>query len=248
MNRKLAIMLVATIWSNLFLCGCGNGDIRNANIFDAAKKGDLKTIKILLKKNPDLVNSKDVYNMMPLHYAASFGWREEVFFLLDNKADVNAKNIDGTTPLLFSAYANNQTLAEPLIAHKADVNVKDNKGVTPLHWAARMHNADMVELLLTNKADIDARDNNGETPLHWAAKTLSDATAGLLKHGKWNTDDWLSFSNSLDEEYTGVAGLLLTNKADVNATNNNGETPLHLATDIGEQRMVDLLRQHGGHE
>jgi ankyrin repeat protein len=45
-----------------------------------------------------------------------------------------------------------------------------------------------------------------------------------------------------------VAELLLANKADVNATNNNGETPLHLAALKGNKEVAELLRQHGGHE
>jgi ankyrin repeat protein len=42
--------------------------------------------------------------------------------------------------------------------------------------------------------------------------------------------------------------LLLANKADINAKNNKGETPLRVAADKGKQNLVELLRQHGGHE
>jgi ankyrin repeat protein len=45
-----------------------------------------------------------------------------------------------------------------------------------------------------------------------------------------------------------VAGLLLDNKANVNAKNTGGETPLGGAVKKGYNEMAELLRQHGGHE
>jgi len=45
-----------------------------------------------------------------------------------------------------------------------------------------------------------------------------------------------------------VVELLLANKADVNAKDNSGKTPLHIAVSKGHKDVVELLRQHGGHE
>jgi len=45
-----------------------------------------------------------------------------------------------------------------------------------------------------------------------------------------------------------IAELLLANKADINAKDKTGWTPLHAALSQGQQDMADLLRQHGGHE
>jgi ankyrin repeat protein len=42
--------------------------------------------------------------------------------------------------------------------------------------------------------------------------------------------------------------LLLANKADVNAKNNKGETPLRVVANKGKQGVADLLLQHGGHK
>jgi ankyrin repeat protein len=50
----------------------------------------------------------------------------------------------------------------------------------------------------------------------------------------------------------GIVELLLDNKAEVNACDNKGETPLHCAeiasANADNKDVVELLRQHGGHE
>jgi ankyrin repeat protein len=45
-----------------------------------------------------------------------------------------------------------------------------------------------------------------------------------------------------------MAELLLANNADVNAKNNKGETPFRVAVGKDKQDVIELLRQHGGHE
>jgi hypothetical protein len=67
---------------------------------------------------------------------------------------------------------------------------------------------------------VSRKGANDDTPLHWATQTgRSD-----------------------------VVELLLNNKADVNAKNKAGQTPLHLAALNEDKPMLDVLRQHGGHD
>jgi ankyrin repeat protein len=121
---------------------------------------------------------------------------------------------------------------ELLLANRADVNAKNNDGWTPLYTAAETGHKDVVELLLANRADVNAKDNGSRTPLHAAAES----------------------------GHKDVVELLLANGAEVNAKANNGWTPLKEAADEaawasayeGRYRdlddVVQLLRQHGGHE
>jgi ankyrin repeat protein len=122
-------------------------------------------------------------------------------------------------------------MAALLLANGADVNARDDDGSTPLHGAADDIDAEVApngrkevaELLLAHGADVNARTSRGWTPLHAAA-------------GAHNLD---------------VAAVLLANGADVNAKTNDGQTPLYIAEHVNDPAaaaVVDLLRQHGGHE
>jgi ankyrin repeat protein len=46
----------------------------------------------------------------------------------------------------------------------------------------------------------------------------------------------------------GAVELLLANKADVNAKDNKGNTPLHIAKAQRQDAVAELLRQYGGQD
>jgi len=190
-------------------------------LFDAARVGDVETVKTLLDKNPELIRSSDENGKTALHYAARFGKKDIVELLLANKADINAKNKDGRTPLHQAAERSDGNLIELLLAHKAEINARDIHGITPLMLAAAEGSWGVLEVLV-NKSDVNVTDDSGSAALHYAA--------GMGR-----------------EE---VAGLLMKYNADVNAKNNRGETPISTAMHhaIQPAKLIALLRQHGGHE
>ena len=161
-TTALSLVLGAMALSLSTTASCGE-------IHDAAKTGDVETIRVLLKANPELVNNRDnPVGWTPLHVAAQAGHKEVAELLLANRADVNAKDNRGMTPLHWAAQAGHKEVAELLLANKADVNAKTKVGWTPLHWAAERGHKEVAKLLLASKAVVDLKDYIGMTPLRLA--------------------------------------------------------------------------------
>ena len=191
-----------------------------ADIFNAARGGDLSKLKILLTSDPTLAQSHVSCEMTPLLGAAAGGHADAAAALLEVKADVNSKNWINQTPLHYSAIGGFKDVADLLIAHGAYVNARDKNGHTPLYEAMSQvpWHKDVAALLLTHGADPDIGDNEGDTPLHEAAG--------------WIRADKVEF--------------LLGYKVDVNARNKNGDTPLYVAiSDGGRDDIAQVLLAHG---
>jgi ankyrin repeat protein len=141
----------------------------NEDLIDAASRGDLKKVKMLLNEGAD-VNTRDINGRTPLHYAAARGHLDTVKFLVDRGADVNTRNVDGWTPLHEAAAWGHLDVVEFLLDRGADVNAKNIYGWTPLHYAAAWGHLDIAKLLLDRGADINAKNGDGKTPLDLAKK------------------------------------------------------------------------------
>ena len=157
--------------------------------------------------------------------ALTFSYNEVVDYLLDyNHANIEDKDEKGQTALHVAAIYNKDKI-DYLIGKGADVNAKDNSGNTPLITAAKEYSyamTDVVTTLLNHNADLQAKDLDEMTALHWAAKQ------GL----------------------PGVVELLVEKKANAEAIDNSGKTPLDLAVERvdGDQSVVECLtkaRQSG---
>jgi ankyrin repeat protein len=104
-----------------------------------------------------------------------------------------------------------------LLDHAADLSAADNKGQTPLHYLAALGGGNPLffirgigDTFIAAKVDINLRDQAGDTPLHIAART-----------GTRDVFDWL-----------------VKQGADLDATNNAGETPRRLAHNLPPARRA----------
>ncbi|XP_014670773.1 PREDICTED: palmitoyltransferase ZDHHC17-like [Priapulus caudatus] len=152
----------------------------------------------------------------PLHWATRQGHLQMVVLLMQYGADPSLRDGEGCSPIHLAAQFAHTTIVAYLIAKGQDANMPDRNGMTPLMWACyRVVNPDPTRLLLTFNADIHLRDRvHHNTALHWAQ---------------------VSSNHSVIQN-------LLNTGANVDATNDKGETPLDIAIDKNNQWMVEKLQ------
>ena len=184
--------------------------------------------------------------IFPIHESARVGDVEQIKFLFQNAPDiVNATDQKGLTPLHVAAANKQFEAARTLIGLRANVNARAINGQTPLHAAVRNDDVAIAGLLITNRADVNARDSFDNTPLLLA---LQSADAEALDAGGLAAKTTFTASNNLAAikgQQFHLATLLVKNRADVNARNRLGATPLTEAVRLGNEAVVSLLLASG---
>lgn len=136
------------------------------------------------------------------------------------------------------------------LQQEVNVNIQiDSKSlITPLHLAAQGGNMEIVRLLLSNGANPTASDSKGFKPYHSAAYyghiTISSMLAKqvFLKDSMGRPHMVMSpLHKAVEAGHLDIVMLLLSNGADINSKNSNGETVLHVAARTGHQKIVKLL-------
>ncbi|CAG0884303.1 unnamed protein product [Cyprideis torosa] len=213
----------------------------NTPLFIASEENRHSVVEVLLGHGAD-PNITNEGGISPLHVARS---AETVERLIEGKANVNAKTECGETPLLFaSRCSSNHSVCEALLAHGADPNITDNEKTSPLHETML---AETATLLIQKKANVNAKTRSGETPLFTATeRDCRPVIKVLLAHradpniaGKHKKIP-LHVARSAE-----TAELLIQRKANVNATDKNGKTPLFAATENDCHPVVEVLLAHG---
>ncbi|WP_341812896.1 ankyrin repeat domain-containing protein [Wolbachia endosymbiont (group A) of Cephus spinipes] len=215
-----------------------------ASVFWAIQKNNLNIVKLLVNNGAD-INAKDNESWMPLHWAVQLGSLDVVKYFVERGANINALTADGRTSLELAVQKNcvdtieflkkaqldldkglltavqdgDLNKVEGLANRGASLDTKDNNDWTLLHFAASSNKFDIVKFLLDKNANIKAKDVYGNTPLHVAAQ--------------------------YDSKLEIVEFLLDKNASGINDVNNNGSTPLHVATQGNKPSTVKLLLNRG---
>jgi ankyrin repeat protein len=220
---------------------------------------DLRFMRLVLSHGADVNTWGSWGKLTPLHVAVRMNDLERVKLLLEYKANINADTGDGATPLFFAALNGHKELCEFLLSEGALLDFFSacalGKGAEvekmlintpglastpdkrihrePIFYAVMGEIPEVVELLLNRGANVNARGpdysqgnltvyasstawkvNVGETPLHAAGRATNSAA---------------------------IARLLVDSGADVEARDNDGETPLHLALEHGNEKVARIL-------
>ena len=158
----------------------------DAPLIDAAKQGDIGTVKHLLEHGAEL-NAATGDGMTALHWAAERGHQKVLELLISSGAAVNVKTRIGEyTPLhLASRSGHTQVVRELLRAGGNPNAATTTSGVTPLHLAAAaIGGTDAVSALLEHGANANVVEtSSGQTPLIFAAAyNRAESVTKLLEH------------------------------------------------------------------
>ena len=121
-------------------------------LLEAAEKGDIKTIELLLNNGLDInsqIESNGGFTVTALMIAVFYHQTEAIRFLLENGAKVDLLGASGRTELM---YARRVEVARLLIDAGADINFKDKHGYTPLLMNG-MESEELFHFLLDRGAD-----------------------------------------------------------------------------------------------
>lgn len=237
----------------------------------AARSGDIESTRYLLEAGAD-VNDATLEHGTPLVIASAGGHEDLALFLLSNGADPMAKDENGVTALhhaiqdgLASLHGitydpvyrvrprNMPRLARALLETGIDPNVRiaksfyigpairdacesvaDMVGATPFMLAAISADVDLLRLLEVYEADPELGTSDGTTPLMVAAR--ASCTGSNQQHNL--------ASSKLESSLNAVKAIFAMG-VDINTTNENGDTAMHLAAFSGADPVVQFLADHG---
>jgi ankyrin repeat protein len=95
-----------------------DGDV--LNLFRAAYSYDSDTVKEILSRRPELVDSKDIHGRTALHEACTQGDTKTVRAMLKCGADLSIQDANGQTPADRAAAHNQRAVTKALDKHQAD--------------------------------------------------------------------------------------------------------------------------------
>lgn len=153
-----------------------------------------------------------------LHDASKNGDVETAKRLLEQGVDIGLPDSAGEPPLLLAALGGHVDIVALLLANGGDIAIRNKGGLTALHAAAYGGNLAVVKMLVAKGALVNDRRNFYRmTPLHAAA----------------------------EEGHAEIVTFLVSSKADIEAKERNGITPLSQAGWRQHWVAADLLLKAG---
>jgi ankyrin repeat protein len=230
------------------LCNAGsnvNGlDPRARPLIAAARTGENVTVEVLLEKGAD-PKLPDKDGQLPIYWAAKAGSLELVELFLRTLGVAEPDNMSGPLMALWKAIG-----ADGVNKVLGDVRTTDKDGWTALHLAASIGHANAIKALVAAKSHVNALDRQGRSPLLLAAENgkgpsikalLDDNSKAVDVNIKDKIYERTALSWAAYRGDTEAVGLLAQAGSDVDSLDEDGQTPLILATRNGHSDSITKL-------
>ncbi len=223
------------------------------------KYGYDEIVELLIEHNKhiigiSIIDLKDSFNNIPLHYAIFFKNINAIDILLKSNSNTNIIDNDGNNSLHLAVYTKNLSICNKIINKDVNINAKTLIGETALHIACNFQQFDIVKLLISNNIDINAQDYNNEITAIIYSITLNtnNISKYLLYHGADpNIQDFMGNTvlhyALIEENYEIAYELINSNKIkfkpNVNIYNINEKIPIHILLEKENIHENEILRE-----
>jgi serine/threonine-protein phosphatase 6 regulatory ankyrin repeat subunit B len=192
---------------------------------------------IAMGANPTMTNKQ---GYTPLHVAALCGHTQIVQFLITLHSNPSIKTNQGSTALHLAAFGGHMQTAEALLQSGLDANAQDDCLETALHIASKWGHKNVLSLLIRYGVDLQISNQDGFFAWQYALAT------GLFYHAKLMNpflegNGRTNLHTACELQSETYVQQLLAQGYNVHASDIEGKTALHIATQGQNTRIVELL-------
>jgi len=212
--------------------------MNDALLMKAVANNDLTSVKKLVEDDHVDINFLGDKGYSPLHGASINGYTPIVTFLLEKGADTELQSTDGGfTALHFAATEGHLDVVRLLLNAKANPNSKDQWGNTPIFRAGNKE--EIGKLIIQSGGDPSIENEHGISPLN------SPAMAFRYLQPQQKSDEINLRALVNKEDIDSLAKALESKSGDLEAKNEQGKSPLYLAIEKGNTKIIALLLAAG---
>ena len=210
--------------------------------------GELATVKMLVEAGADVRATNDRRSTC-LILAARLGHTDTVRYLVGlPEVDLNHQGRDNHTALHYAAEGRHADVVQVLIDAGADTEIRGAGGHSPLHLASFSGELTIIKMLLKAGADVRSTDGRNTCLISAASNGHTDTVRYLacLPEVDLNHQGSRNYTAlHLAVQYADVVQVLIDAGADIEIRNDDGRSPLHVASISGELTTVKMLVEAG---
>ena len=248
--------LCPAMWGDPAVCqvfiGAGAGvetknDEGYSPLHMASCLGALTTVKMLVEAGAD-VRATDAVRATCLILAGCFGHTDIVRYLVGlPEVDLNHQDSNNCTALHVAVESKHADVVQVLIDAGADIEMKTNKGHSPLDVASVSGALTTMKMLVKAGADIRDTDTNGCRCLILAAYFgHTDIMRYLVGLPEVDLDHkCTALHAAVQVNHPDIVQVLIDAGTDIEMKNNDGRSPLHMASCLGALTTVKMLVKAG---
>ena len=239
---------------NVFLDSGVDINLANQNkqtaLMLAAQKSNCQLVSHLIERgaNPAL---KDSRGLTALHFASKQGAVECIAHLYAKQSSlVNYKDKLGRTPLMLALKYNNHLASEKLISMGADLLLRDKNKISVMQYAINSRIPEIVETIIEFKPSIFIHMGDITGVYISAIKTKNTKLLkylnriGMQRHIRSSNYSQLIFT-TIEEGSLSFLLELAENGIPLQISDENLNTPLHIAAINNQRHMIDFLVRKG---